>query len=210
MSRGGLYMSFFMWTLGLVRCHFQIPNTLGEELGWRGFLLPNLSTSNWFHIRAACREDPPCPKRGDRIGRPQVSFSRVQRTASQIEFNTSHFEVVDSYAFWQAIQGGSNTEQSHVCDGGRRSRAGVVYAAVEAAVSLHSGQEFHERSERDGVLQRRISPFLSVQPARTGVGTHELGTCGEHRHGALERAGRGDSGRRQLHDLFRQRSGGLE
>src|SRR5678815_4385059 len=36
-------------------------------------------------------------------------------------------------------------------------RDALVRSALAAAVPLHSAAEFHERSQRDGLLQRRIS-----------------------------------------------------
>src|SRR5678816_3410195 len=43
----------------------------------------------------------------------------------------------------------------------------LLRSALAAAVPLHSSAEFHERSQWDGLLQRRISPVLPVPVSYT-------------------------------------------
>src|SRR5579864_6376990 len=65
-------------------------------------------------------------------------------------------------------------------------RAGTfLRSALAAAISFHAASELHERSQRNGLLPGRISPFLSVQPGGKRLGTHALGPRREPRHGAL-------------------------
>src|SRR5713101_1753556 len=47
------------------------------------------------------------------------------------------------------------------------TRTGIlVRSALAAAIPLHTSQEFHERPQRDRLLQRRVSLVLPVQPGR--------------------------------------------
>ena len=55
-------------------------------------------------------------------------------------------------------------------------------------VPLHAAPQLAERSERAGLLQRRLAPVLPAQPEWRGLGQHVLGPRGQPRPGRLGRA----------------------
>ena len=82
--------------------------------------------------------------------------------------------------------------------------------AVARAVSFLAAARLEQRSERPGVLQRRVSPLLPAQPLRLGLGQHALGPRRQPRPGPLAGTGRQARARRHGADVQRQRGGGLE